>query len=131
MNVKELMKEYLHDEGYKVNEEDFGLAFRYQGRNIIFNDNSDDETFFSLTMANIYEAKEEEVPNVLKVCNDICAERKVIKAILNSDRDVWLHFEILIDTTPELSDIVPRALNMLLQGRLIFYKKLEELENKE
>lgn len=131
MNVKELMREYLQEEGYKVKEEDFGLAFRYQGRNIIFYDNSDDETFFCLVMPAIYDATDEEIERVLKACNIVCSERKVIKANLSNENDVWLNFEILIDTTPELSDIVPRALSMLLQGRNYFYQKLEELEKEQ
>ena len=43
------------------------------------------------------------------------------------DTAVWVAFEILADTTPELGDIVPRAINLLDGGRIAFLARLEEM----
>jgi len=42
------------------------------------------------------------------------------------DRDVWVAFEILADSTPELADFVPRAISLLRAGRQDFYNRLQE-----
>jgi hypothetical protein len=44
-----------------------------------------------------------------------------------TEPSVWVAFEILADTTPELRDIVPRAINLLQGARIAFLAKLEEI----
>ena len=44
-----------------------------------------------------------------------------------SEKSVWAAFEILADTTPELNDIVPRAIALLRGARIAFLAKLEEV----
>jgi hypothetical protein len=43
------------------------------------------------------------------------------------ETSVWVAFEILADTTPELNDIVPRALALLRSARITFLARLEEV----
>jgi hypothetical protein len=40
---------------------------------------------------------------------------------------VWVAFEILADTTPEIGDIMPRAITLLKGGRIAFLARLEEM----
>ena len=43
------------------------------------------------------------------------------------ERSVWVAFEILADTTPELADFVPRAISLMQGARIAFLSKLEEI----
>lgn len=114
MNLKELMKEYLQEEGFKVKEEDYGIEFRYHGMNFLCADPEGDDTFLQISMPNIYRVDEENRLRALELCNMLTWNRKVVKLAIINDT-VWINFEVLVDTTPELGDIVPRALTMISQ----------------
>jgi len=127
MNIKQLMLDYLQEEGFKAEEQPFGLAFRYQGCTFVFMDNEDDDTFFQIAMFGIYNA-ENDRDRALEACNAVSMGRKVVKCGIDSSNSVNLCFEILIDSSPEVSDIVPRALSMLVQAREAFYYEMEKSE---
>jgi len=67
--------------------------------------------------------------------NDVNGNIKVVKLYTMDLEDekgkkstsVWVAFEILADTTPEIGDIVPRAINLLKGARIAFLAKLEEV----
>ena len=71
----------------------------------------------------------------LKAINDVNSNIKVVKLYTmemeNEDgkksTSVWVAFEILADTTPEMADIVPRAIALLKGGRIAFLARLEEM----
>lgn len=125
MNLKELMKEYLQEEGFKVTEEEYGLDFRYHGANFVYFNLEGDESFLQVSMPYLYKVDEENRIQALEVCNKLTCDRKVVKIVLIDD-EVWINFEVLVDTTPELGDIMPRALNMLSQAREQFYSEMEK-----
>ena len=70
----------------------------------------------------------------MRVMNEVNNSIKVVKLYTmetededgKSDNSVWVGFEILADTTPEVKDIVPRALSLLRAARDVFFAKLEE-----
>ena len=70
--------------------------------------------------------------------NEVNGSNKVVKLYTmdiedeegKSESSVWAAFEILADTTPELSDIVPRAISLLQGARLAFLSKLQEIADK-
>ena len=72
---------------------------------------------------------------ILKAMNDVNGTIKVVKLYTmemeNEDgkksTSVWVAFEILADTTPEMADIVPRAIALLKGGRIAFLTRLEEI----
>jgi len=39
---------------------------------------------------------------------------------------VWVGFEVLVDSTPVLADLVPRGLNMLRTAQQTFYEALQK-----
>lgn len=126
MNIKQLMLEYLQEEGFKTECDDSDITFRYQGCTFVFFDNSNDNTFFQLAMLGIFESTPEAREKVLEACNTVTLGRKVAKCCLTDDNEVNLYFEILVDSSPEISDIVPRALSMLVQARTAFYEEMEK-----
>ena len=64
--------------------------------------------------------------DALAAANEVNIEWKVIKTVVLSD-EVWVVAEQLIDKDPNLSDLVPRTIKILVSGRESFYEHLENL----
>ncbi len=136
MDLNKLMIDYLAEEGFRPHETPFGIAFKYEGINFLYFNDPDDEQYFRLMMPAIFEVTEDNEDTVMRVMNDVNGNIKVVKLYTmdmqdedgkNNETSVWVAFEILADTTPELSDIVPRAISLLKGARIAFLAKLEEV----
>ena len=135
MDLHKLMMNFLAEEGFRPHETDFGIAFKFEGLNFLYLKDDEDEQYFRLMMPAIFEVTEDNEDMVLKAMNDVNSNIKVVKLYTmdmeddkgKKDTSVWVAFEILADSTPELSDIVPRAINLLQGGRIAFLSKLEEI----
>lgn len=126
MNLKELMKQYLQEEGFCPKEYEYGLDFKCEGRMFTFIYDEDDEMYFRLMMPNIFEVTDENRDIVLKALNETNKNIKVVKAYTPIPQAVWIGFEVLVDSTPVLNDIVPRALSMLRSAQKAFYEAIEQ-----
>ncbi len=126
MKTMDLMAEYLRNEGYRPEVKDFGITFRAEGSNYIFFRNENDNEFIQLCLPGIYDVENDNERNrALQAMNKANATAKVVKCVTMGD-SVWVLFEILLDGSPELDDIVPRALAMLKNGQREFYKAMQE-----
>ena len=126
MNLQEMMKQFLQEEGFCPKETDFGLAFKCEGKNFLFIQDDDDEQYFRLMMPCIFETTEENEDAVFRAMNEVNSSVKVIKAYIMCENEVWLGFEVLVDSTPVVGDFVPRALAMLNRGAMKFYQAMQE-----
>ena len=126
MNLKDLMEQFLKEEGFCPKQEDFGLAFKCEGKSFLFIYDDDDEQYFRLMMPCIFDMTEENRDVVLHAMNEVNSSVKVIKAYTMLENEVWLGFEILVDSTPVVGDLVPRALAMLNGGARRFFEVLQE-----
>lgn len=99
--VQSLIKESLYTETYRVEDEDF----------------------FQLAFPGIYDVTEDNRELVLEAINKTNLGIKVVKCCIPHD-DVWVFFEILLDSSPEVKDIVPRALDILQGAQQLFYKNM-------
>ena len=130
-----MMMEFLAEEGFRPHETPFGIAFKSEGLNFLYFKDEDDEQYFRLMMPAIFVVTEDNEDTVLSVMNDVNGTIKVVKLYTmdiddedgKTEKSVWVAFEILADTTPELRDIVPRAINLLQGARIAFLAKLEEI----
>jgi hypothetical protein len=130
-----MMMEFLAEEGFRPHETPFGIAFKSEGLNFLYFKDEDDEQYFRLMMPAIFVVTEDNEDTVLSVMNDVNGTIKVVKLYTmdiededgKSEKSVWAAFEILADTTPELNDIVPRAIALLRGARIAFLAKLEEV----
>ena len=135
MDLNKLMIDYLAEEGFRPHETPFGIAFKSEGINFLFFKDEDDEQYFRLMMPAIFEVTEDNEETVMRVMNDVNGSIKVVKLYTmemegedgKNETSVWVAFEILADSTPELADIVPRAINLLKGARITFLAKLEEV----
>ena len=126
MNLKDLMEQFLKEEGFCPKQEEFGLAFKCEGKSFLFIYDDDDEQYFRLMMPCIFDMTEENRDVVLHAMNEVNSSVKVIKAYTMLENEVWLGFEILVDSTPVVGDLVPRALAMLNGGARRFFEVLQE-----
>ena len=130
-----MMINFLAEEGFRPHETEFGIAFKSEGINFLYFKDSEDEQYFRLIMPAIFEMTEDNEEMVLKAMNDVNGNIKVVKLYTmdmedeegKKDVSVWVAFEILADTTPELGDIIPRAITLLQGARIAFLAKLEEV----
>ena len=126
MNLKELMKQYLQEEGFCPKETEFGLEFKCEGRSFVFFYDSDDDQYFRLMMPNIFDVNDENREAVMAALNEANASIKVVKAYTPIPESVWVGFEVLVDSTPVLGDLVPRGLSMLRSAQQTFYEALQK-----
>jgi hypothetical protein len=132
------MINYLAEEGFRPHETPFGIAFKNEGFNFLYFKDEDDEQYFRLMMPAIFVVTEDNEDTIMQVMNEVNGSIKVVKLYTmdiedeegKSESSVWAAFEILADTTPELSDIVPRAISLLQGARLAFLSKLQEIADK-
>ena len=137
MDLNKLMIDFLAEEGFRPHETEFGIAFKVEGFNFLYFKDEEDEQYLRLMMPAIFQVTEDNEDTILRAMNDVNGSIKVVKLYTmdmesekgEKDTSVWVAFEILADTTPELKDIVPRAINLLLGARLAFLAKLEQLAN--
>ena len=135
MDLNKMMMEFLAEEGFRPHETPFGIAFKSEGLNFLYFKDEDDEQYFRLMMPAIFVVTEDNEDTVLSVMNDVNGTIKVVKLYTmdmddedgKTEKSVWVAFEILADTTPELNDIVPRAIALLRSARITFLAKLEEV----
>jgi hypothetical protein len=135
MDLNKLIFDFLAEEGFRPHETEFGIAFKSEGFNFLFFKDDEDEQYFRLMMPAIFEVTEDNEDMILKAMNDVNGNIKVVKLYTMEMEDeeekkstsVWVAFEILADTTPEIGDIMPRAITLLKGGRIAFLARLEEM----
>lgn len=135
MDLNKLMIDFLAEEGFRPHETEFGIAFKHEGFNFLYFKDEEDEQYFRLMMPAIFEVTEDNEEMILRAMNEVNSNIKVVKLYTmdmedeegKKDVNVWVAFEILADTTPELTDIVPRSIALLKGARIAFLAKLEEL----
>lgn len=126
MTIKQQIGEYLASEGLRPQEEEYGYFFRYQMLNFIVRWDPDDEHFLNIMLPSIFDVDENNRGDVLEAANKVNMGRKVVKCVV-TESGVWLVAEQLLDTDPNYQDVIPRTLDMLMQGRKAFYSSLREL----
>lgn len=117
---------YLASEGLRPKETDFGFVFEYEKLTFFIFWDDDDDQYLKLTLPNIYNVDDNNRNDAIVAANQVNIEWKVIKTIVYSD-EVWVVAEQLIDKDPNLSDLIPRTIKILMSGRKSFYEHLEKM----
>ena len=126
MKTSEAVFNYLKSQGLMPQYDERGnIEFKYQMRNFLFFVNDDDAQFFQLTMPSIFEVTDDNRLAALEAMNQINDNTKVIKLTVTKSVYVWESTEIMLDSTPELDDVFPRLLNILLNTQQKFYDLME------
>lgn len=125
MKTSEKVLGFLRQQGFcpNVDSDNGNIIFKYQMRNFIYVNNDEDEDFFQLVLPGIYDVTEDNREMVLEAINKTNCSVKVSKCNIFGD-NVWVFFEILLDTSPEVEDIIPRALQILQGAQNQFYQNM-------
>ena len=125
MTTSEMVFNYLKNEGLVPEYNSNGnIQFKYQMLNFLFFNNDEDAAFINLTLPRIYDVTDDNRYAVFEAINEVNETTKVVKLTIAND-SVWCATEIMMDSTPELDDLVPRLLRILLNSREKFYKAIE------
>ena len=125
MKTSERVLDFLKKQGFcpEIDPDNGNIVFKYQMRNYVFINNDEDENFFQLALPGIMDVTEDNRELLLEACNKTSFEIKVIKCCIPRN-DVWVFFENLLDSSPEVEDIIPRALAILQGAQQQFYKNM-------
>lgn len=130
MTNKELVRNFLQQEGYKFEETGDLFHFKANGLNLICEVSERDSMFVRIIAPVIYSISDKPQisrEKVLSICNHLVEKMKTLKAYLDSDDDVMLAVELFVskDAT-DLSAVLERSLNILGQGRFEFSNQLTD-----
>lgn len=117
---------YLASEGLEPQETEFGFVFKRRGLTFLIFWDDDDNQYLKIALPGIYNVDDNNRENALAAANEVNIEWKVIKTVVLSD-EVWVVAEQLIDKDPNMADLVPRTIQILVSGRESFYEHLDNL----
>ena len=124
MKTSELMMQFLKKEGLMPEVMDNNnIIFKYQMRTFMYVENDEDASFFQLMMPAIYDVTDDNRDAVLVAANNITKGYKIVKCVVMDD-NVWLSAETLLDSSPQIEDIVPRFLELLINVQQAFYNEI-------
>lgn len=134
MDLNKLMIDFLSKEGYRPEETPFGIHFKVEGHNYLYFKDEDDDQYFRLALPRIFEVNDDNEDIVLRAINSVNNDAKVVKTYIvdlsdenEKDMSVWVTFELFADSTPELDDFVPRALQLLRYAASRFHDILQSI----
>ena len=133
MNVKGLVSKYLKSQGIVATKNELGLNFTFEGWNFLFWNDADDPMFFRLTLPGIFDVTDDNFAKAIMACNNINWNYKVVKAVLyefedehDSGASVWMCYEQVFDSTPQVEELIPRAVHSLIAATEAFTKEMME-----
>lgn len=117
---------YLSSEGLRPQETDFGYVFEYQNLTFFIIWDDKDDQYLKIALPGIFNVDDNNRDDALVAVNEVNKEWKVIKSVVTDD-EVWVVAEQFVDKDPNLSDLVPRTINILMGGRMSFYEYMQKL----
>ena len=137
MTAKELVVKFLKENKIEPEKTEFGLRFFLENWSFLLWDDPNDPSFFRLTLPGIFDVTDDNFAEAIIACNQINLDYKVVKALIYSfdgengneeEMNVWICFEQVLDSTPEVSDLVPRVVNSMINAAHDFVQKMSEVE---
>ena len=126
MNVKELMKRFLEEEGFKYEWDEESVSFKFQGLriNVLFYDNMD----YLLSLAVSYGV--EDLPRyvVLDLCNEL-NQASVLKHYLIDDDTLVVLFDEFKTEVEVSNESVMENLELLVRGAIACRDRMGELSS--
>ncbi len=131
--AKDLVYDYLKAANVTPSENEIGLSFNFQGLNFLLWHDEEDPLFYRLTIPGVFDVTDENFAEAIMASNSVNWNFKVVKAVVyeyeddkSSGSSVWICFEQLLDSTPEVGDIVPRSIHMMIAACEAFMKYMSE-----
>lgn len=127
--MKEKLLEVFGNMGFMLKEvENMGYSFSYEGTNLLFMYNENDEDFLNIAIPEIFEIEEGKMLQVCALLEKINSTLKYVKAYILGD-SVWLFYEReLFGDQEDLMSIISRMILQLEAGLAFSRKAIEEIE---
>lgn len=135
MTAKDLVVKFLKENNIQPEKTEFGMRFFLEDWSFLLWEDPNDPAFFRLMLPGIFDVTDENFAEAILCCNQINMDYKVVKALVYSfdaekkgdeEMNVWISFEQILDKTPEVGDLVPRAVNSMLNAAHDFVQKMTE-----
>lgn len=137
MTARELVVKFLKENKIEPENTEYGLRFFLENWSFLLWDDPDDPTFFRLTLPGVFDVTDDNFAEAIIACNQVNMDYKVVKALIYSfdgekedeeEMNVWICFEQVLDSTPEVSDLMPRAVNSMINAAHDFVQKMSNAE---
>jgi hypothetical protein len=133
MKAKQLVAKYLKSVGVATQKNELGLNFTFEGWNFLLWDDANDPLFFRLILPGVFDVTDDNFAKAIMACNNVNWNFKVVKAVLYDFEDehdkgasVWICFEQVLDSTPLVEELIPRAVHSLIVAAEAFNKEMTE-----
>jgi len=133
MNAKTLVSRYLKTKGIAPKKNDLGLNFTYEGWNFLLWNDADDPMFFRLILPGVFDVTDDNFARAIMACNNVNWRYKVVKAVLYEFEDgkekgasVWMCYEQVLDSTPQIEELLPHAVHSLIAAAEAFSKEMND-----
>lgn len=137
MTARELVVKFLKENKIEPENTEYGLRFFLENWSFLLWDDPEDPTFFRLTLPGVFDVTDDNFAEAIIACNQVNIDYKVVKALIYSfdgekedeeEMNVWICFEQVLDSTPEVSDLMPRAVNSMINAAHDFVQKMSDVE---
>lgn len=126
--MKEKILEAFRDLGFKLEEtEEMGYNFSYEGLNLLYMYNENDEEFLNIALPGIIEADEDRMLQICALLEKINSTVKYVKAYLFGN-SVWLFYERELFGEEDLTAVISRMILHLEAGLGFARKAMAEIE---
>ena len=138
--MKEKILEAFRDLGFKLEEEEgMGYCFNYEGLNLLYMYNENDEEFLNIALPGIVEVEEDNMLQICALLEKINSTLKYIKAYILGN-SVWLFYERELIVPREqmgegqlcgeedLMTVISRMILQLEAGLVFARKAMAEIE---
>ena len=122
---KEKVLAQLEELGFALEEAgEYGYFFKFEGLNVLYMPDDDDENFLRFAVPNIYDVTEENKDLVLEVVNNTNMAIKYSKTCVVGD-DVWIFYEYRLFGEDNLEEIIEHSMRLLQATFFLFHRKIE------
>lgn len=126
--MKEKILEAFRDLGFKLKEtEGMGYNFNYEGLNLLYMYNENDEEFLNIALPGIIEVEEDRMLQICALLEKINSTLKYVKAYILGN-SVWLFYERELFGEEDLMMVISRMILHLEAGLAFVRKAMAEIE---
>ena len=126
--MKEKILEAFRDLGFKLEEEEgMGYCFNYEGLNLLYMYNENDEEFLNIALPGIVEVEENRMLQICALLEKINSTLKYVKTYMLGN-SVWLFYERELFGEEDLMTVISRMILHLEAGLVFARKAMAEIE---
>lgn len=126
--MKEKILEAFRDLGFKLEEEEgMGYSFIYEGLNLLYMYNENDEEFLNIALPGIVDVEEDRMLQICALLEKINSTLKYVKAYILGN-SVWLFYERELFGEEDLMTVISRMILHLEAGLAFVRKAMTEIE---